>query len=144
MFEGFLRHLHDRLVSLMTSFVRKLKRPENRNVGKSERPESRNDRKSRNTEMIPVFWRTDAPAPIGDPDGTIIYLLYFLDFFLVRCAHTIGTGWFGAPIVLAHYKVGRHVCLLTQKSLNNRALLRGNEYTMLKRRQQNFEINRHR
>ncbi len=149
MLKGVLRHLHDRLVSLLTSFVRfwilsfqkvliwakhvfwlkfniilensrndqkagrtgKLKRPESRNVGKPERPESRNDRKSRNTEMIPVFWRTDAPAPIGDPDWTAIYTVYFLNVFscsvrpyywhrMVWCTNSIG--------VLE----GRQTCLL--------------------------------
>jgi hypothetical protein len=89
----------------------KLKRPESRNVGKPERPESRNDRKSRNTEMIPVFWRTDAPCANRRSRWNNNLLIIFPGFFscsvrpyywhwMVWCTNSIG--------VLE----GRQTCLL--------------------------------
>jgi hypothetical protein len=78
----------------------KLKRPESQKYLKA-----RMTRKSRGTtEMItaPVYWRTDAPCANYRRSRRNNNLLIIFPGFLVRCANTIGTGWFGAPLVLAH------------------------------------------
>jgi hypothetical protein len=119
----------------------KLKRPESRNVGKPGRPESRNDRKSWNAEMIPVqvFGCTDAPCANRRSRRNNNLQIIFPGFFScsVRPYYCKGWVWCTNSIgALARMFVAP--CLLTQKSPNNWALLSGNEYTMLKRRQQNF------